>query len=285
MTIDPDIAVAGVYPERADRWDADRVILYHLGLGAGAAPNDERELCYVNERRLKVLPTFTVIPDFEGVRPALDGGPGLAFPASKMLHGEQHLEVHAPLPVEASVVTRGRVESVYDKGKAALVVLRADTSNADDGTLLSTNRFRLFIRGEGGFGGDPGPAPEPWEPIGAPSVTMELPTLPQQAAIYRLSGDRNPLHIDPGYAARAGFDRPILHGLCTYGMICKGVVDSVLDGDTTAVAGWSARFTGSVYPGETLVARVWRADDRLLVDATVVERNAPALTHGVMQLR
>ena len=284
MTINPDEAIAAVYPDLHDSWDADRVILYHLGLGAGADSNDERELAYVNERRLKVLPSFTVIPGFEGVRPALAGGPGLAFPASKMLHGEQHLVVHAPLPAEARVVTHGCVESVYDKGKAAVVVLRADTKNADDGTLLSTNRFRLFIRDEGGFGGDPGPAPDEWEPIGAPNVTIELPTLPQQAAIYRLSGDRNPLHIDPSYAQRAGFERPILHGLCTYGMICKGVVDSVLDGDTTALATWSARFAGTVYPGETLIARVWRVDDRLLVDASVKERNAPALTHGIIEL-
>jgi acyl dehydratase len=283
MPLDPDVAMAAPQSDFADSWQADRVLLYHVGLGAGARATDPAELAYVNERHLKVLPTFGVIPGFEAVRPAMLG-PGLDYKLSKLLHGEQDLVVHNPLPPEASVITRPAVEAVYDKGKAGLLVLRGQT-RASDGTPLFTNRFRLFIRGEGGFGGDSGPAPEPWEVSGEPALLAEVPTLPQQAAIYRLSGDRNPLHIDPAFAARAGFDRPILHGLCTYGMVCKALVDGLLDGDTAAVGGWSARFAGSVYPGETLVVSAWKDDDRFLVRAEVAGRDAVALSNGVLRLR
>lgn len=280
MPIDPELATSTNYPDLYDSWDADRVILYHLGLAAGGEPTSYNELAYVAERHLKVLPAFSVIPGFEGVRPALQG-PGLDYHLSRMLHGEQDLVVHNPLPVEAKIVTRGRVESVYDKGKAAIAVLRADT-DLDDGTPLTTNRFRLFIRGEGGFGGDLAPEPEPWVADGKPLFEAEFPTLVQQAAIYRLSGDRNPLHIDPKFAQKAGFERPILHGLCTYGMVLKAVVDRCLDGDTGAVTRWSSRFAASIYPGETLVVAAWQQDKRIVVEARIKERGDIVLTNGVV---
>src|SRR5580704_14288678 len=282
MPLDPDVATAAPQSDLADSWNADRVLLYHVGLGAGARATDPAELAYVNERHLKVLPTFSVIPGFEAVRPVMLG-PGLDYNTSRLLHGEQDLVVHNPLPAQASVITTPAVEAVYDKGKAGLLVLRGET-RASDGTPLCTNRFRLFIRGEGGFGGDSGPSPEPWEVGGEPALRVEVPTLPQQAAIYRLSGDRNPLHIDPQYAKKAGFDRPILHGLCTYGMVCKALVECALDGDPTVVASWKARFASSVYPGETLVAKIWRREDGLMTEVTVRGRDTIVLSHGVLKL-
>jgi acyl dehydratase len=283
VPIDPAVATSTPYPDKVDSWDEDRVILYHLGLGAGTPPTDLDELNYVNERHLKVLPAFSVIPGFEAVRPSLQG-PGLDYHLSKMLHGEQEVVVHAPLPPKAEIVSTARVESVYDKGKAALAILRADTRTAD-GQELFTTRYSLFIRGEGGFGGDPSPAAEPWEPKGDPDVVVEQTTLPQQAAIYRLSGDRNPLHIDPKFAAKAGFDQPILHGLCTYGMVCKAVVDNVLDGDTTAVGRYYGRFAGSVFPGETLRTKIWNQDGRILVETTILDRDIVAISNGVIETR
>jgi acyl dehydratase len=283
MPIDAELAVATKYADLVDSWDADRVILYHLGLGAGARPTDQAELAYVSERSLKVLPTFSVIPGFEAVRPALQG-PGLDYHLSRMLHGEQDLVVHTPLSAAAEIVTSACVEAVYDKGKAAVAVLRAET-RAIDGTPLCTNRFTLFIRGEGGFGGPPSPPAEPWAPEGEPDYVVTLPTLPQQAAIYRLSGDRNPLHLDPKFAQRAGFERPILHGLCAYGMVCKAVVDTALDGDPSGVMKWSARFAGSVYPGETLSVRMWRRERQVLVDASVLERSVVVLSNACLMVR
>jgi acyl dehydratase len=282
MPIDRAVATATAYPDRRDSWDEAGVILYHLGLGAGAPPTDVRELEYVNERTLKVLPTFSVIPGFEAVRPAVQGA-GLDYKLSRMLHGEQETVVHRPLPPCAEVISSARVAAVWDKGSAAVVVLEATTRTAA-GEPLCTNRFRLFVGGEGGFSGDPGPAPTPWEATGEPLMRVDVATLPQQAAIYRLSGDRNPLHLDPAFAAKAGFDRPILHGLCTYGIVCKAVVDHALGGDTTGVAAYSARFAGTVYPGETLEVAAWRLDGGLAVQATVKERGVVALANGLVTL-
>jgi hypothetical protein len=164
MTIDPVLAVETAYPDAAGHWNEADVILYHLGLGAGSS-SDGTELAYVYERELKVLPTFSVIPGFEAVRPAVQG-PGLDYKLSRMLHGEQELIVHNALPGVGSVVSSASVEAVYDKGSGAVAVLKAET-RTNDGVPLSTNRFRLFIRGEGGFEGDPGPTSKPWEAGGA----------------------------------------------------------------------------------------------------------------------
>ncbi len=281
-----DVARAMAYPLAPEdsSWTEDQVILYHLGLGAGNPSTAAEELAYTYEARLKVLPTFAVIPAARALL-AVMTVPGLEFNPVMLLHGEQEIEIHRPLPTQATARTTARIANIYDKGKAALVILESTTVN-DHGETLFVNRFSLFLRGEGGFGGQASPRPViETPPDRAPDRVIESPTLPQQALIYRLSGDKNPLHCDPDFAALGGFERPILHGLCSYGVVCKAVVDHELGGDVTRVAKYGARFRGVVFPGETLVTSVWRENGRLVVQADVKERGTPAISHAYVELR
>jgi len=285
MPIDPSRAVGAVVGDTATSWDENDVILYHLALGAGRDPVNPGELEYCYEAALKVLPSFGVIPAQSAMIGILAGVPGLEFNPVMLLHGEQELEVPAArIPTSATVHNVARVSAVYDKVKAALAVVEVETGTAD-GTLLFVNRFSLFLRGEGGFGGDPGPRGGEPVPQEAPDLVVESPTLPQQALLYRLLGDKNPLHADPGFAALGGFERPILHGLCSYGIACKAVVDGLLGGDTAAVAGYRVRFAGVVVPGDTIVTSLWRRDDRIYLEASNKERGTPVLTQGMVTLR
>ena len=284
MPVDPSRAVGALVGDTTASWDEDRVILYHLALGAGSDPVAPGELEYCYEPGLKVLPSFGVIPA-QAAMSGLFGVPGLSFNPMLLLHGEQELEVLAPrVPPAATARSVGRVAAVYDKGKAALVVIEVDTTGPS-GEPMFRNRFSLFLRGEGGFGGDPGPRGAEPPPDAAPDLVVESPTLPQQALLYRLLGDKNPLHADPAFAAAGGFERPILHGLCSYGIACKAVVDGMLGGDTTAVAGYRARFAGVVVPGDTVVTSLWRRDDRIYLEASNKERGTPVLTRGMVTLR
>jgi acyl dehydratase len=286
MPVDPELAVGALTGEVTTSWDEERIILYHLALGAGRDPIAPGELEYCYEPVLKVLPSFAVIPA-QGVMLGVLGGnlPGLSFNPMLLLHGEQEIEILAPrLPTAATVHTVGRVAAVYDKGKAALLVIEAETTAAS-GEPMFRNRFSLFLRGEGGFGGDPGPRGGDPAPQEAPDLVVASPTLPQQALLYRLLGDRNPLHADPAFAALGGFDRPILHGLCSFGIACKAVVDGMLGGDTAAVAGYRARFAGPVVPGETIVTSLWRRGGRIHLAAAVEERGTPVLANAVVTLR
>lgn len=280
MPIVADRALGATLPVVSYHWDPEKVILYHLGLGAGVPAVDAGELAYVYEENLKVLPTFAVIAAF----PALDGTSGVdgvSFDSAMMLHGEQDLEIHTPVPARATVRTDGRIAAIYDKGKAAVMVVETTTTD-DRGTRLFTNRFTSFIRGEGGFGGPSGPAPGNTPPDRAPDHVVSSPTLPQQALLYRLSGDPNPLHVDPAVAREAGFDTPILHGLCSYGIVCKAVVDTLLGGDVTRVARYQARFVGVVFPGETIVTAMWEEGDRIILSASTRERGTPVLSNAAV---
>jgi acyl dehydratase len=283
MPIDPSKALGATLPAQPATWGPDDIILYHLGLGAGNPPTDPGELAYTYERDLKVLPTYGVIPVYSALGGLL-GVPGLEFNPMLLLHGEQDLEVHKAIPTTAKVSSEGVVEGLYDKGKACLLVLRTETRDETD-ELLFTNRFSLFLRGEGGFGGESGPKPGNEAPDRAPDHVITSPTLPQQALLYRLTGDKNPLHADPEFAAMGGFDQPILHGLCTYGVVCKAVVDTALGGDTARVARYQARFAGVVLPGERIVTSVWEEGDRLVLSATTQERGLPVLSNAAITVR
>nr|WP_042186083.1 MaoC/PaaZ C-terminal domain-containing protein [Kibdelosporangium sp. MJ126-NF4]CEL17075.1 Enoyl-CoA hydratase [Kibdelosporangium sp. MJ126-NF4]CTQ91695.1 Enoyl-CoA hydratase [Kibdelosporangium sp. MJ126-NF4] len=282
MPIDPSAAIGAMVGETTFSWTQSDVMLYHLALGAGADPMSDVELRYTTEQDLHVLPTFGVIaPNLRQTEPPTVSFPGVEIDLAKVLHGQQEITVHRPLPTAATAGVRTRITDVFDKGKAAVIVQESVAVDST-GDPLYTSRSSIFARGEGGFGGDRGPSASVGMPDRAPDFVLDTPTLPQQALLYRLCGDRNPLHSDPRFAAAAGFPRPILHGLCTYGIVCKAVVDGVLDGDVSRVAGFGTRFAGVVFPGETLRSQVWQEDKRLLVTCAVGDR--PVLTDTVLTL-
>jgi acyl dehydratase len=286
VPIDPSTAIGAELPVEDFSWTSSDVLLYHLALGAGTDPLDPRELRYTLEDRLQVLPTFAVVAQtVHRFEPPAVEYPGISIDLAKVLHGTQRVDVHRPLPTDGKARATARVKGVYDKGSAAVV--ETETLVTDlDGAPLWTNTSSIFARGEGGFGGDRGPSGPPPPPERAPDAVIVTPTAPQQALWYRLLGDRNPLHSHPEFAARAGFPRPILHGLCTYAMVCKAVVDGELDGDVSRVAGYGVRFAGVVYPGETLRTSIWRDGGRRVLVTTVDERDdSPALTGAELVVR
>lgn len=270
-------------------WDHKDVQLYHLGIGAGAATpekphpaTDPDELRYTLESALHVLPAFATVA---GGGMALAGGlsaPGIDVDLAAVLHGGQTVTVHRALPVSGRATQTSSVPAVYDKGKAAVIVLRSEVAD-DDGPLWICDT-QIFVRGEGGFGGDRGPSARLDLPDRTPDLRTERHIRPDQALLYRLSGDWNPLHADPGFAKLAGFDRPILHGLCTYGVTLKAVVDTLLGGDVARVRSYTTRFAGVVFPGETLRIGLWQEPGRIQVSVTAADRDdAPVLADTVVE--
>jgi acyl dehydratase len=285
MAIDLDGAVGAELTGGTFSWSEEDVILYNLAVGAGDPPDDPAELSYAYEADLRAVPTFGTIPPFATLM-SLGNVDGLELDLTKVLHGDQTLTVHAPIPTSGTVTQSGHVLDVYNKGKGALIVLEIVSTLEKTGNPLFTNRSGVYVRGEGGFGGDAGPASANSAPEREPDVVVESKTLPQQALLYRMaSGDKNPLHADPGFAAFAGFERPILHGLCTYGIVCKAVVDHALAGGPNRVEAFTARFTGHVFPGETLITSIWAESDRQIVSATTKERGATVLANAAITER
>ena len=283
MPIDAAKAVASEPQTATIAWDQKDVQLYHLGLGAGIPAADPQELRYTLESKLHVLPSFATVA---GGGMAFAGGlagSGIEIDLAAVLHGSQRIDTHRTIPVQGEATSSSKVAAVYDKGKAAVVVLRTEVADADG--PLWTGESQLFIRGAGGFGGERGPSERMELPDRTPDRTVECPIREDQALLYRLSGDSNPLHADPEFAKLAGFDKPILHGLCSYGMALKAVVDSELDGDVARVRSYATRFAGVVYPGETLRVRMWKLDaGRIQVTATAAERDdAPVLADTVIE--
>ncbi|MPY49620.1 MaoC/PaaZ C-terminal domain-containing protein [Streptomyces acidicola] len=289
MPIDAALALAAEPRSGEISWTPKDVQLYHLGVGAGANPDkhspatDPDELRYSLESRLHVLPSFATVAGAGS--PGVISGlsmPGVDVDLAHVLHGGQAVEIHRPLPVEGTATATSRIAAVYDKGKAAVLVMRTEVIGAEG--PLWTNDAQIFVRGEGGFGGDRGPSARREPPAGEPDKVVERPIREDQALLYRLSGDWNPLHADPEFAKVAGFERPILHGLCTYGMTLKAVVDTLLGGDVSRVRSYTTRFAGVVYPGETLRIRMWRGDGRVQVSVTAVDRDdAPVLADTLVE--
>ncbi|WP_107653881.1 MaoC family dehydratase [Nocardia suismassiliense] len=278
MPIDPKIALGAELPSREFSWTPSDVQLYQLGLGAGTRWTEPAELRYLDDRTPQVLPTFaTVAPTLHETEPPRVSFPGIDIDLAKVVHGHQEVELHRPIPAAGKATSTGRITELWDKGSAAVVV-QEQTVTGSDGAPLWTARSSIFARGEGGFGGERGPSTKTELPDRAPDFDVSTPTLPQQALLYRMCGDRNPLHSDPEFARAAGFPAPILHGLCTYGIVCKTVTDTVLGSDASRVTGFRARFAGVLYPGETIRTRIWQQDNELTIAATVVEReDAPVL--------
>ena len=230
-------------------------MLYALGVGMGADPLDRNELPFVFE-----LPALKTVPSMATVLTRVPLLKDCGYDYTKVVHGEQHLTLHRPLPPEGELIADSRVTAAYDKGagKGAVIYTEAVVRSAGDGRPMFTLVSSTFARGDGGFGGPAGPGPQPHAiPERKPDATVTLPTRKDQALLYRLSGDRNPLHADPELALRVGFPAPILHGLCTYGTACRAILQSVAAYDHTRIAGFNVRFSSPVYPGESIATDMW----------------------------
>lgn len=292
MPIDPVKALGAPIESQEYTWNEDSLILYALGVGVGVNqnPTDPKVLQYTYEGDLKALPTYGVVPVF-GTLMGMMSVPGLDFNPMMLLHGEQYTELlKRPMPLSATVVTDAKISAIYDKGpgKGVVIELTCDTKDKKTGEPLLKNVFAVFIRGEGGFAkeGDPkAPAPGNDAPAREPDAVIEYPTLPQQALLYRLSGDKNPLHADPNMAAMGGFDRPILHGLCTFGNVGRAVIEAMAGNDPTKFRSIKVRFAKPVFPGETIVVKMWKESPTdILCVASVKERGIDVITNAKVTL-
>lgn len=262
-------------------WTDREVMLYAYGIGMGADPMDEKELAFVNEgtytpRPLKVVPTYASVA-------AWGSSPG-EMNLNKLLvvDGERDITFHKPMPVAAKITADSSVLGVFDKGADKGAVILHQTILRDEaGEPLATLVASRFARGDGGFGGKSEGQPEPHAmPKRAPDRTVDITTRPDQALIYRLCGDRNPLHSDPEFAKRAGFPRPILHGMCTYGITCRGVLQTYADYDPSAFKQHAVRFSSPVYPGETVSMDLWKDGNVVSFEAKVKERGVTVIKSG-----
>ena len=280
MAIDYDKLKNWDFGEIEQAYTTKDSILYALGLGLGADPMDERQLRFVYEDGMAALPTMSVVLGYPGFW-LKDPETGVDW--VKVLHGEQGIIVHKPLPAEGTVVGRTRVTEIIDKGegRGALILSERDVVDKASGDLLATLTSTTFARGDGGFGGPEGPSPKPHTlPERDADEVCDLPTMPQAALIYRLSGDFNPLHADPKVAIAAGFERPILHGLCTLGVAGHALLKTACGYDPARFKSMALRFSAPVYPGETIRTEIWRDDGVISFRSSVVERDVVVLNNG-----
>jgi acyl dehydratase len=284
MPLDPQKLLNWKFPEIEHAYTEKDTMLYALGVGCGSDPADTDDLKFVYEKGLAALPTMAVVLAYPGNW--LESKESTAD-YSKVLHGEQYLTLHRPIPASGTVVGRGRIVDLLDKGKEKGAVLYAERVIVDkkSGAPIATLTSAAMLRGDGGFGGKPGPQPAPHKlPDGPPARHVDLKTYPNSALIYRLSGDRNPLHADPKAAAAGGFKMPILHGLCTYGVAGRAVIRACCGNDPTRLKSLQVRFSSPVYPGETIRTEMWPEGDRVSFRARVVERDVVVLNNGLAQL-
>ena len=283
MPLNPS-AVGAVGDIRTMSWNSKDALLYAVGIGAG-----QSDLPFTTENtkdiQQVVFPTFAVVA---GSGTASAGKSAMSeigsFNFAMLVHGSQAITLHRPIPVEAEVTVQDKVVAMYDKGKAAVVVTEAETK-LKSGELLWTTRSSVFIRGEGGWDGDRGPSgPQNVPPERTPDHEVTLQTSPDQAFVYRLSGDRNPLHTDPSFAAIGGFDRPILHGLCSYGFTGRALLGALCNNDVTKFNHIEGRFSSPVMPGDALTVRMWTiatgetvfttsVGDRVVIDQGLVRHS------------
>jgi acyl dehydratase len=260
MPINPDAVGTKSEPARRS-WNSKDALLYALGVGAGASdPLDELEFTTENTsgKEQRALPTIAVVL---GPLGGAFGAIGTFNPAM-LVHGEQGITLHREIPVEGELEAVSEITGIYDKGKGAVVVTESKAVLVDSGEPLFDTRMSAYIRGEGGWGGDRGPSGNPnAAPERDPDESIQLQTRTDQALIYRLSGDRNPLHSDPAFAAMGGFDKPILHGLCTYGFTGRGLLHAMCGSDPARFKGMDARFSSPVMPGESLTVKMWNDGD------------------------
>lgn len=260
------------------RYTDREAMLYALGVGFMRDPMNPQELKYVYENDLQTVPTFATVIGWGQATLARSGINYLM-----VVHGEQRLTMHKPLPVEAEVIADERVAGAIDKGegKGALILMEKVIREKKSGDKLCTLGATIFARGDGGFGGPKDGAPAPHAlPARAPDLEVACDTRPDQAFLYALSGDRNPLHRDPNIAKMAGYPRPILHGLCTYGTACRAVISSVCKYDAKKITGFDARFSAPVFPGETIVTEIWVDGSVVSFRCKLKERDVVVLNNG-----
>jgi|ERR1051326_2263289 acyl dehydratase len=286
MAIDYARLKAWQFADVKQRYTARDAILYALGVGLGRDPVDAEELRFLYEDGLAVLPTFAVVLGYPG---GWLRDPNTGVDWKQVLHGEQELVLHRPLPPEGEVAGRTRIEEIIDKGagKGALIYSSREVVDLSSGEKLCTLKSTTFCRGDGGFGGPTGPTKSP-QPIPQKphDLACDLPTSPRAALIYRLSGDYNPLHIDPAVARVAGFPRPILHGLATYGVAGHALLKTLCGYDATRLARMDVRFSAVVFPGETLRTEIWRTGPgKAAFRCRVLERDSVVLNNGHAEYR
>ena len=266
-------------------YEAKDCMLYALGVGLGHDPMNENELAFVYEKKLKVLPTMATVVGHSG---ALVQNPDSGIDWLMVVNGEQGFALRRPLKAQDVVVGRTRIDEVIDKGpgKGALLLIEREITEKTTGELIGTVSQTIFCRGDGGFGGPPREAPAPHPlPARAPDAVCDLGTRPEMALIYRLSGDYNPLHADPAFANAAGFPRPILHGLGTFGVSGHALLKSMCGYDPARLMSFSCRFSAPVFPGETIRTEMWRDGDVVSFRARVVERDVIAINNGRAEVR